>query len=76
MQFIHLCEQQSGYLVRKTPPLQPVCESTEHSGLHMLSGLAGLIADGGHLPRPIALNDRPLMRSLVVAHPLQTQVGG
>ena len=68
MRFIHLCERQCGFLVHKTSPLQPVCERTEHSGLHMLSGLARLIADGGYLPRPITLNDRPLMRSLVVAH--------
>ena len=65
--FIHLCEQQSGYRVHKTPPLQPVCEKIEHSGLHMLSGLAELMADGDQLPRPITLQDRPKMRSLVVA---------
>ena len=65
--FIHLCEQQSSYRVHKTPPLQPVCEKIEHSGLHMLSGLAELMADGDQLPRPITLQDRPKMRSLVVA---------
>ena len=33
----------------------------------MLSGLAGLIADEGFLPRSITLNDRLLMRTLMIA---------
>ena len=34
----------------------------------MLSELSGLMADGDQLPRPITLQDRPLMRSLVVTY--------
>ena len=54
--------------IQDPPLLQPVCERIEHSGLHMLSGLAGLMADGDQLPRPITLQDRPQMWSLVVAY--------
>jgi len=72
MRFINHCEQQCGFQVQKTRPLQAVCDRREHSGLHMLCGLAGLIAgssdtQGGYQPRFIPLEERPIVRALLVA---------